>query len=156
MVKPLAQGFSSLLQPRLRNIAAGMTLSLGMLSTAAEAAPLLLEVQNIQGDAGEIRASIYREPESFRKEDKALQVASAPARAGSVTLDFDSLPPGRYAVMVYHDANSDRKLNLRFGMFPVEGYGLSNNPTVIGPPKFESSAFDLRDGENRIEIRLTY
>ncbi|MGV0975151.1 MAG: DUF2141 domain-containing protein [Azonexus sp.] len=35
------------------------------------------------------------------------------------------------------------KFDLRFGMFPTEGYGHSNNPKVMGPPKFADSAFDV-------------
>ena len=57
---------------------------------------------------------------------------------------FDGLPTGRYAVMAYHDENADQKLNLRFGMFPTEGYGLSNNPAIIGPPKFADSVFAIQ------------
>jgi uncharacterized protein (DUF2141 family) len=58
--------------------------------------------------------------------------------------------------MAYHDADSDGKLGLRFGMFPTEGYGLSNNPKVMGPPKFADSAFDLTGPETSIEIKLSY
>ena len=64
--------------------------------------------------------------------------------------------PGRYAIMAYHDENSDGKLNLRLGMFPTEGYGLSNNPKVFGPPKFADSAFDLKGDEATVEIEISY
>jgi uncharacterized protein (DUF2141 family) len=66
------------------------------------------------------------------------------------------LPPGRYAIMAYHDANQDGKLNLRLGMFPVEGYGLSNNPKVFGPPKFADSAFEVAGGETAVNINISY
>jgi uncharacterized protein (DUF2141 family) len=58
--------------------------------------------------------------------------------------------------MVYHDENGDGKLNLRFGMFPIEGYGLSNNPKVMGPPKFADSAFELGTQDTSVDIRLNY
>gem|GEM_PF-69453 len=122
----------------------------------ADSGRLVVQIEGVKAAGGELRASLYQLPETFRKEDKALQVVSLPAQAGAARLVFDGLPAGRYAVMVYHDANSDQKLNLRFGMFPTEGYGLSNNPSVIGPPKFEGSAFDLKGAESRINIRLAY
>ena len=59
-------------------------------------------------------------------------------------------------VMVYHDANADQTLNLRLGMFPTEGYGLSNNPKVMGPPRFADSAFEVAGPETAIDIRLAY
>ncbi len=122
----------------------------------ADSGRLVIAVQNIRDDAGQIRASIYRDPESFRKEDKALKVLSLPARPGQASLSLDGLPPGRYAVMVYHDANADQTLNLRLGMFPTEGYGLSNNPRVMGPPRFADSAFEVAGPETAIDIRLAY
>ncbi len=43
-------------------------------------------------------------------------------------------------------------------MFPTEGYGLSNNPTVSGPPAFADSAFELPAGTGaaRISIDIRY
>ena len=41
-------------------------------------------------------------------------------------------------------------------MFPTEGYGLSNNPKVIGPPAFEDSAFDVPAQDIRVRVELRY
>ena len=129
---------------------------LGALPAQAEESRLLLTLKDVRDNTGNLRASIYREPDSFRKEALALEVVSIPAQKGDVQLTFKPLPPGRYAIMAYHDADSDGKLGLRFGMFPTEGYGLSNNPKVIGPPKFVDSAFEVTGPESSIEIRLSY
>lgn len=125
-------------------------------ATFAEQSRLIVQLKEIRDATGELRASLYREPETFRKEDRAVKVVSVPARPGDQRVVFDGLPPGRYAVMAYHDENSDSKLNLRFGMFPTEGYGLSNNPKVSGPPKFADSAFEVAGPETTIDIRLAY
>ena len=82
---------------------------------------------------------------------------SQPAKKGKTSLVFDDIPPGRYALMAYHDANGDNKLNLRFGMFPLEGYALSNNPQVIGPPRFNDSAFDFPAADGApINLQIKY
>lgn len=122
----------------------------------ADESRLVVNLLGVRDAAGHLRASLYREPETFRKEDKAVQVVSLPAAKGDVKLVFTDLPPGRYAVMAYHDENADQKLNLRFGMFPAEGYGLSNNPKVLGPPKFADSALELAGPETAIDIKLAY
>ena len=126
------------------------------ISAQADESRLIVTLKDVRDSTGQIRASIYREPETFRKEDRAVAVVSVPAQKGDLKLAFMALPPGRYAIMAYHDADSDSKLGLRFGMFPTEGYGLSNNPKVIGPPKFADSAFDLSGQETSIEIKLSY
>ena len=64
------------------------------------------------------------------------------------------MPPGRYALMAYHDENGDGKLGLRFGMFPTEGYALSSNPQVVGPPRFADSAFEF-PGDAPVPVELT-
>ena len=128
----------------------------GATSAQADESRLIVTLKDVRDSTGQIRASIYREPETFRKEDRAVAVVSVPAQKGDLKLAFMALPPGRYAIMAYHDADSDNKLGLRFGMFPTEGYCLSNNPKVIGPPKFADSAFDLSGQETSIEIKLSY
>ncbi len=122
----------------------------------ADNSQLVVNLLGVRDETGNLRASLYREPETFRKEDKALKVISLPAAKGESKFVFNDLPPGRYAVMVYHDENTDQKLNLRFGMFPTEGYGLSNNPKVMGPPKFADSAFDVAGPQTSIDIKLAY
>lgn len=104
---------------------------------------------------GGVRLSLYREPASFRKEAQALRVVELPAQVGEMRFHLEGLEPGRYAVMVYHDENGNGHLDLRLGMFPLEGYGLSRNPKVFGPPAFADSAFELEaaGAEQRIEMR---
>src|SRR3546814_5617415 len=75
----------------------------------------------------------------------------------SSDLVFKDLPPGRYAVLAYHDENGNGELDRRFGMIPTEGYGLSNNPKVMGPPSFEDSAFEVPAGEpTRVTLEMRY
>jgi uncharacterized protein (DUF2141 family) len=131
-------------------------LALTLPTALAQSATLTVNLHEIRNATGNLRASLYREPESFRKEDKALQVVALPAAAGDAKIVFADLAPGKYAVMAYHDENADGRLNLRFGMFPTEGYGLSNNPQVMGPPKFADSAFEVSAPETVIDIKLAY
>ena len=122
----------------------------------AETSKLVVNLEGVKEATGNLRATLYRESDAFRKEDKAFKLVSLPASKGTVKLVFAELPPGRYAVMAYHDEDNDQKLKLRFGMFPLEGYGLSNNPKVSGPPKFADSAFDVAGAETSISIKLNY
>lgn len=73
---------------------------------------------------------------------------------GELRVEFDGLPPGRYAIMAYRDEDGNGELDRRFGMFPAEGYGLSNDPSVSGPPAFEDSAFEPVPGATLHEVRI--
>lgn len=136
----------------------GLLLSCLLASATAQAEPgtLVVTLKNVRAAGGNLRASLYRDPATFRKEDKALQVVSVPATAGDARLVFTGVEPGRYAIMAYHDGDADGRLDLRLGMFPTEGYGLSNNPRVFGPPKFADSAFDVAGSETSVNISIAY
>jgi uncharacterized protein (DUF2141 family) len=132
------------------------TLLAALLAPSAQAADLVVNVLDVRPGGGEVKLLLFDREDGFRKEDKARQVLRLPAGASAVTGTFAGLPAGRYAVIAYHDENGDGKLNLRLGMFPKEGYGLSNNPKPLGPPKFADAAFDLPDASLRVDIRLDY
>jgi uncharacterized protein (DUF2141 family) len=129
---------------------------LALLAGQSGAADLNVTVASIRGDKGQVKLMLFEREEGFRKEDKARQVLALPAIKGVINGVFKDLPPGRYAVVAYHDENADGKLNLRFGMFPKEGYGLSNNFKPSGPPKFKDAALDLPDGGLHSTVRLNY
>lgn len=137
-----------------RSFAAALLAMLASLAAAAESS-LEVVVAPVHSAQGGVRLSLYRDAATFRKETQALRVIELPAQQGEMHFRVEGLAPGRYAVMVYHDENANQKLDLRFGMFPTEGYGLSRNPKVMGPPKFEDSAFELgaEGGVQQIEMR---
>jgi len=67
---------------------------------------------------------------------------------------FTDVPEGDYAVTLFHDKNSDGKLNTNFIGIPKEPYGFSNNPMALfGPPSYEKCLFKV-DGHKRISIEL--
>jgi len=70
---------------------------------------------------------------------------------------FDGLQPGRYAVAIIHDENSNKRLDTNFMGIPKEGYGVSNNiVNMFGPPGFDESSFSLKDGVFTTEIKVNY
>ncbi|MFA5082534.1 MAG: DUF2141 domain-containing protein [Hydrogenophilaceae bacterium] len=129
---------------------------LALASAAARAADLHVAVEPVRGAEGQVKLMLFDRAEGFRKEDHARAVLALPARAGQLEAVFSDLPAGQYAVLAYHDDNGNGKLDLRLGMFPKEGYGLSNNPKVSGPPRYADSAFSLPAEGSRIEVRLAY
>ncbi len=129
---------------------------LGLLASQSGAADLNVAVESVRSGKGQVKLMLFEREEGFRKEDQALQVMALPAKAGSVISAFRDLKPGRYALIAYHDENANDKLDLRFGMFPKEGYGLSNNYVPSGPPKFKAAAIDVPNTGASSVIRLAY
>ena len=130
--------------------------TLGLQPLVAHPADLEVAVTGVRSTDGQVKLMLFDHADGFRKEDKARQVLALPAVVGEVRGVFHGLPAGQYAILTYHDENGDGKLNLRLGMFPKEGYGLSNNPNVSGPPAFKDSAFDVPASGARVSIHLSY
>ena len=134
----------------------GWAVLIALSAMTANAAMLTVTVEGVHAGPGPIRVALYANADSFRHEDRALRVLSAPADSATVSVAFKDVPAGRYAVLAYHDANDNKKLDVVMGMFPDEGWGLSNDPTVIGPPRFEPSAFDIAEPAATTKVRLHY
>ena len=78
--------------------------------------------------------------------------------AGSVTLIFRDVKPGRYAIALLHDENANGKADRAAMMIPTEGFGFSRDAKVrFGPPKFGAAAFDVTaDAPHKLVIRMRY
>ena len=77
-----------------------------------------------------------------------------PARQGEGVKTL-TIPPGRYAVAVYHDRDNSGKLETGAFGIPKESVRFSNNPTFLfGPPSFDAAAIQLGDTARRLTIKL--
>lgn len=126
-------------------------------SAFADGQSMTVRLNGVEHDRGTLRVALFSDPKTFRKADQAFAAQEVQASAGTVTVVFDEVPAGQYAVMAYHDENANGELDLRFGMIPIEGYGLSNNPKVMGPPSFKDSEFEVPgDKPSDLDIDIRY
>ena len=59
-------------------------------------------------------------------QEKAAHLNSVSAEKGQVALSLN-VPPAKYAVAVFHDANNNEVLDKNAFGIPTEAYGFSNN-----------------------------
>jgi len=121
---------------------------------------LFVVIENIRSHDGLISVTVYPdEPQRFLKRGGPIRgLSGVTASAGlPVTRMCLWLPsPGAYAISVYHDANGNHEFDQNFIGLPTEGFGFSNNPTLlVGPPSFETARFLIK-GDSTITIRLRY
>ena len=104
-------------------------------------------VTQISSQKREILAALFADADAFPNNDKAaFKVARGKATAGKVVLQFEQVPPGTYAVALFHDVNGDAKMNTNLLGIPKEGYGVSNNAkNLFSGPTFRQSSFEHRN-----------
>lgn len=72
-----------------------------------------------------------------------------------VTCAFSNGEAGRYAVAVWHDPDSDGKLDTNFLGIPSDAVGSSNNAKGgLGPRKFKDAAVNYRPPSRRQNNRV--
>lgn len=124
-------------------------------TAGADAASVRLRFENLRG-GGKVVVALFSQESRWHARDGAMQSLDVPVTGGAAEASFQGLPPGRYAVMAYHDRNADGRLNtLPVGM-PTEPYGFSNDARgMFGPPPWRSASFEVSAGrETRQAIRL--
>ena len=117
---------------------------------AAQAATILVTVENVESSQGEVSVGLC---------DKGLSKEYCPysvgrrAEAGKMEFKFENVPPGRYAVASYHDVNSNREFDRTLGI-PQEPYALSNDAAKSLVPTLSEAAVAVGDGVTRVTVRL--
>jgi uncharacterized protein (DUF2141 family) len=120
------------------------------------AARLAVEVNGARPIRGEVAVTVY--PNS-RKRFLAPggKLLRQRVRAAAVSTACFWLPPGQYAVAVYHDANNNDDFDRTLVGMPAEGFGFSNDaPTRVGLPPLEAVRFRLDAGDPPVRIQLRY
>lgn len=133
-----------------------LTLLLASMPAARADGPNLRVVgTGIEGEAGSFIVWVYQDADTWLGERWRTQKVVAVAgnsRNGEITVEL-TLPPGEYALSVFHDVDDDGKLERNFIGIPKEPAGLSNNlRPKFGPPRFKDAKFTV--GETPVEQRI--
>ena len=103
---------------------------------------LTVTVKNIREPKGTIRVGLYNKEEDFLK--KIYQGKLVKAVGTEVTVVFDDLPPGEYAISIVHDENENEVLDSNKLGIPKEGYCFGNNALgKFGPPSYDKVKIKL-------------
>lgn len=125
---------------------------------APQANIIHVQVLGLRNDQGQVVCALYSSRDGFPKQSEKAQarISSAIAEKQAVC-EFSGIAPGTYAVSVFHDENSNGKLDTKFMGIPREGVGASNDAKGhFGPPKFDMAAFRFPGGRLELKITITY
>ena len=126
--------------------------------TPAPVELIRVQVSGMRNDKGQIVCALFSSAPDFPKNgDKAVAHGKALISHGHSACEFPGVAPGRYAVSVFHDENSNGRMDTNFMGIPREGVGASNNARGhFGPPKFDDAAFQYSGGKLDLTITIAY
>jgi uncharacterized protein (DUF2141 family) len=116
-----------------------------------------VRVTSVHNKKGEVMLALFSYSKGFPYETSyAIQKQKGNAVNGVIELSFTDIPPGTYAIAMFHDTNHDGKLNTNFMGIPKEVYGVSNNTyNTFSAPGYKESSFSHND-LTELTIQMKY
>jgi uncharacterized protein (DUF2141 family) len=117
-----------------------------------------ITVTGLRNTNGVVIACMTQDARRFPRcrDDAASHRANVPA-GEQVTLVFDHVTPGTYAIALLHDENRNGRADRALSMIPREGFGFSRDaPVRMGPPSFEAASFAVAASPITQTIRMRY
>lgn len=115
-----------------------------------------LKITNIKSSSGKIHVAFYDQEESFKKSKNPYLLKKFDStEEAELQVQIEGVPPGKYAIAIYHDVNANEDLDKNFFGIPKEPYGFSNNPKAKwSAPRFNEIAFDVKESSTAVSIIL--
>lgn len=134
----------------LHIIFAFLSLIVNPVETATVNSSITLTVTNIEVPKGYVVISLYQNnPKSFPDEKAIYKKIKIKVKGKSIKYTFKNLPKGDYAIIAFHDKNSDGDCNINFVGIPTEGYGFSQNVRPkLSVPSFNDVKFSVTTHKN--------
>jgi uncharacterized protein (DUF2141 family) len=136
----------------------GIILLVTQVITAQTPQSMHLSVEGLRNTEGQLIVFLFNDADSFpTKRDKAFRMKTVPSTSARINVSFDNVPPGTYGAAVYHDENSNGKMDRHWYGPPKEGYGASNDATgTFGPPSFSDAQFKFQRSQDTIKVIIHY
>lgn len=119
----------------------------------AHAADLTIHIDDVKSASGNLLVAVYNSEGSFLKQPTKTNGTVAATPGGTVVIK--DLPEGEYAFAVFHDANSNGKMDKNIIGIPTEDYAFSNNAMgKMGPPDYASAKIVLAAAGTTARVSL--
>ena len=117
---------------------------------------LTVTINGVKNQRGQVCLSLFSGGRGFpSSSDRAVAARCVKLENTPLTVKFENLKAGNYAIAAFHDANGDGTLNRNALGIPTEEVGFSQNPKILtGAPTFGDSAVLVAGPETNIQIKL--
>lgn len=113
---------------------------------AAADSVVQIELTGLESAEGNLFIAVYDSKKTWLGDETVAQqkVVIADSREDGIVKAELQLPPGEYALSIFHDSNDNGELDANFIGIPKEPVALSNNARPkFGPPKYKDAVFEL-------------
>lgn len=116
-----------------------------------------VRVEGLRHHAGSLKVGLFGKDGFPRDEKRVLHGASEAVVGTNQTVSIKGIPPGRYAILVYHDENDNGVIDFDILGRPRERYGVSNNVRHrFRAPSYEEAEVTVGPGSLLFLVKLGY
>ena len=117
----------------------------------SEGVTVTVTIENVLSDEGKVIGSLHTEQTFMKGPGVANQQVDA--AKGELTLTFENVQKGTFALMLLHDKNENNRMDFEANGMPKENYATSGE-TTYGPPSFADSKFEVANEDLEFRIRF--
>src|SRR5260370_8131066 len=109
---------------RFRKFGLALVFAAGLAGAVAEAQQgntITVPVTGLRNNVGDVRCGLFNSATTFPKDGQQFQGAGAPIANQQATCTFTNVPPGTYAVALFHAPPSHPFTNKALSAHPLHG-----------------------------------
>ncbi|HEV7658797.1 MAG TPA: DUF2141 domain-containing protein [Allosphingosinicella sp.] len=119
------------------------------LPVPAHAGPVTVDLTGLRA-GGTLYVQVQTREQFMGQARVGGRIVAAPP-AGSLTVDLGAVPPGDYAVTVWHDSNGNNQFDMG-----TDGWAMANGDRLRGQPTFEIVKLTIPAGALRLPLAVSY
>ena len=124
-------------------------------AVSAEKLTLRINIKGLESNEGVVKVGLYNSERAYETHKGSFKKAELPIIDQNCEWVLEDVPPGEYALMLYHDENGNRKLDKNVLGIPKESYGFSNNAKPrCGLPEYEDVKFMVHASDATLEVQI--
>jgi len=140
--------------PYLTILLIGGGLAPSLLAQSGGQAAIILRVTGLRSEKGQVTVGVFNSSAKWLGE-QPIYSSTIRVDGQTVTWRINDVPNGDYGIAVFHDENSNGKMDKNVLGMPLEPYGFSNNARVaLGPPKWEKAKFAVNGSPVEVTIEV--
>jgi uncharacterized protein (DUF2141 family) len=140
-------------------LALALALALGVAGSAVAQSgnTITVPVSGVRNTNGDVKCGLFNSAATWTKPGQEYKGFAAPIVGDKATCTFTDVPPGTYAVAVFHAQKGEMRMPTGLFGMPETGYGFSRDAKIgMGPPSFNSAAYAYPGGAASFPVTLTY
>lgn len=122
---------------------------------AAQAGDVVVDIAGVKGVGGPLYVRLQTKDQFMGAESDYRATVEAPD-VGSLSVSIKNVPPGQFAVSVWHDSNNNGAFDADSFGRPLDGWSISGAPSTMGPPSFDTAKVDVSPNGVTVSMRMIY